>query len=124
MAKRRFWRRWRLLVLAIFAVIVVVLGYGFAETYLIEVEEYTFASPDVPASFDGLRIVFLADVHRGPFFSQDRVRSLVERANASSLTWSSSRGLRLSGNRPRGLLLCGAGATQSSARTVRSPRQP
>lgn len=63
-------------------VITAVLAYGFAETYWIRVKEYTFTDLDLPAAFDGTRIVLLTDIHRGPFFSQGRVASLVERANA------------------------------------------
>jgi predicted MPP superfamily phosphohydrolase len=82
MTIRRRWRRWRLLVLAAFVVAVAVLAYGFAETYRVEVKEYTFASPDLPANFDGTRIVLVTDIHRGPFLSQSRVRALVDRVNA------------------------------------------
>ena len=63
-------------------VITAVLAYGFAETYWIRVKEYTFTDSDLPAAFDGTRIVLLTDIHRGPFFSQGRVASLVERTNA------------------------------------------
>ncbi len=66
---------------ALLAVIVALLAYGYGETYWLEVKEYTFSSPDLPAEFDGTRIVLVADIHRGPFFSQGRVRSLVEQVN-------------------------------------------
>jgi predicted MPP superfamily phosphohydrolase len=59
-----------------------VLAYGFVESHRIEVKRYTVTSPDVPAGFDGTRVVLLTDIHRGAFFSQDRVRRLVERVNA------------------------------------------
>lgn len=59
-----------------------IIGSGFAETYRIEVKKFTVTSPDVPAAFDGTRIVLLTDIHRGWFFPQDRVRKLVERVNA------------------------------------------
>ncbi|MFH0915713.1 MAG: metallophosphoesterase, partial [bacterium] len=59
-----------------------VLAYGFAESYRIEVKQFTVTSPDVPAGFDGTRIVLLTDIHRAAFFSQSRVRELVERVNA------------------------------------------
>jgi predicted MPP superfamily phosphohydrolase len=75
-------RRWLLTAVTLFAVVIVFLAYGFGETYRLDVKEYTFSSPDLPAEFDGARIVLVTDIHRGPFFSQDRVRSLVERVNA------------------------------------------
>lgn len=58
------------------------LAYGFAETYRLEVKEYTFTSADLPKEFDGTRVVLLADIHRGMFFSQERVADLVDRVNA------------------------------------------
>lgn len=80
--RRRRRNGWVAVLVAVFVVIAAVLAYGYAETYRIEVEQYTFVDPDVPAVFDGTRIAFLTDIHRGPFLSQDRVRSLVERVNA------------------------------------------
>jgi predicted MPP superfamily phosphohydrolase len=81
MRSRRIRRAWWLVSLGLLAVIVVLLAYGVGETYWIDVKEYTFTSPDVPASFDGTKIVLLTDIHRGPFFSEGRVRSLVKRVN-------------------------------------------
>ncbi|MFH1834347.1 MAG: metallophosphoesterase [bacterium] len=74
--------RWWLLALAVLVVIAGILGYGFAETYRIEIKRFTVASPDLPAEFDGTRIVLLTDIHRGAFFSQARVGRLVERVNS------------------------------------------
>jgi predicted MPP superfamily phosphohydrolase len=59
-----------------------VLAYGFAETYRLEVKQITVTSPDVPTAFDGTTVVLLTDIHRGWFFSQDRVGRLVTRVNA------------------------------------------
>lgn len=75
-------RRWLQALIAVFVVIIVLLAYGYAETYRIEVKEYAFADLDLPAAFEGTRIVLVTDIHRGPFLSQDRVRALVERVNA------------------------------------------
>ncbi|NLV71794.1 MAG: metallophosphoesterase [Actinobacteria bacterium] len=79
---RRRRRRWLSALIVVLALIVAVLAYGYAETYWIQVKEYTLADPDVPAAFDGTRIALLADIHHGQFLSQDRVASLVERVNA------------------------------------------
>ncbi len=79
---RRSRRLWRLLVVAFFAVIVLFVAYGFGESYWIDVKDYTYRSPEVPDAFDGTRVVLVTDIHRGPFFSQERVASLVERVNA------------------------------------------
>lgn len=81
-ARRPRWKRWWVLALAVFVVVAGIIGYGYAETYRIEVKRFTITSPDVPAAFDGARIVLLTDIHRGWFFSQARVSKLVERVNA------------------------------------------
>jgi len=44
--------------------------------------EAVYTSPQWPAAFDGLRVVFLSDIHYGAFFREDRVRALVRRVNA------------------------------------------
>ena len=81
MFNRRSRRRWRLAVLAVLVIVVCVLGYGCAETYRLETKEYSFTSPDLPEQFDGTRIVLVTDIHRGRFFSENRVRSVTERVN-------------------------------------------
>lgn len=75
-------RRWWPAILTILVVLAALLGYGCAETHWIDIKEYVFENADLPEEFDGTRIVFVADIHRGPFFSEDRVRSLAERVNA------------------------------------------
>lgn len=37
---------------------------------------------DVPSAFHGTRVVFVSDIHHGPYFSRDRVKNLVEKINA------------------------------------------
>ncbi len=60
----------------------VVLSYPVLETYWLQVREEEWASPDVPAAWDGKSIVFLTDIHLGAFFSRDRLRRLVDQVNA------------------------------------------
>jgi len=74
-------KRWLIATAIILTVIVVFVCYSLGETYRIEVKEYTFTSPDVPAAFDGARVVLLTDIHRSWYFSQDRVGRVVDRAN-------------------------------------------
>lgn len=38
-------------------------------------------SPDIPPRFDGMKIVFVSDIHRGPFLSERRVDRMVRRIN-------------------------------------------
>ncbi len=57
---------------------------GLLDTFHIETVQYTCESPDVPTAFDGVRIAFVSDIHRGPFYSAEQVGQLVERVNALS----------------------------------------
>ena len=41
----------------------------------------TYASPELPEAFDGLRIAFVSDIHSGSLFKEKRVRELVKRVN-------------------------------------------
>ena len=65
-----------------FLVLVAMLIYPFAEPFMLEVENVTLTSSDLPADIGQLRIVYLSDIHQGSFFSQSRVDSLVKRINA------------------------------------------
>lgn len=65
----------------IIAILIVILTYAFIEPYWIETKETDFFSSDIPDSFDGFKIVFVSDIHHGPAFSRDRVRSAVDRIN-------------------------------------------
>jgi predicted MPP superfamily phosphohydrolase len=57
-------------------------GYAFVEPNLIETKEVVIESKDIPPQFDGKKIVFLTDIHYGPFFNKERVDNLVNQTNA------------------------------------------
>ena len=57
--------------------IIITVVYAFVEPYWIQHNDFSFFDKDIPEAFDGKRIVFIADIHRGPFFSQKRLRGLV-----------------------------------------------
>lgn len=59
-----------------------ILAYMFIEPYWIETKEITIVSDQIPAQFDGKKIVFLSDIHAGPDFSQERINSLINQVNA------------------------------------------
>jgi predicted MPP superfamily phosphohydrolase len=65
----------------IIIIIALLLAYTFIEPYWLKTKTYTIASPEVPASFQKTKIVFLSDIHHGPFFSVKRLRKLVEKVN-------------------------------------------
>ena len=45
------------------------------------IKKYEFAHPDVPALFEGFKIVFLADFHYKSQFNQKRLKKLIEAVN-------------------------------------------
>ncbi|MFZ2455331.1 MAG: metallophosphoesterase [Candidatus Altiarchaeia archaeon] len=73
-----------LIILSSFLLIpVVALVYAvFIEPYYFEIKEVNLESPDILPSFDGKRIVFVADIHNGEYFSRAQVTDLVNRINA------------------------------------------
>ena len=58
-----------------------ILAYSHLESRWLKTTEIRINSPDIPPSFVNKRIVFIADIHHGPFFSLKRVESLVNRIN-------------------------------------------
>jgi hypothetical protein len=68
--------------LAGFIIAALVVAYAFIEPHWLRVTQLEIADPDVPPAFVGKRIVFLSDIHHGPYFSIGSVRRLVDRVNA------------------------------------------
>lgn len=69
--------------IAVAAATCVAFAYGFARGWKrLEVKEVTITSADLPASFDGYRLVQLSDLHVGTFgIDTAYLRELVERVN-------------------------------------------
>ena len=65
-----------------FLVLLVMLIYPFAEPFMLETETTSLASADLPKDVGQLRIVYLSDIHEGPYFSHDRMKQLASRINA------------------------------------------
>ena len=57
------------------------LAYASLETRWVKITPVTIVSHDIPASFDGKKIVFVSDIHYGAYMSRDRVVKLVKRIN-------------------------------------------
>jgi len=55
---------------------------SLVEPYRIEVVQDTIRSAALPAGFDGARVVFISDIHAGPYFSEGRMADLIDRVNA------------------------------------------
>lgn len=59
--------------------------YSFVEPYLIEEKTIIIKSSQIPQELSGKKIVFLADIHHGIFFSQKRLDKLISRVNNLSV---------------------------------------
>ncbi len=69
--------------LAIIIIMISFMVYSLIEPYWIQTEEIKIESNQIPAQFDGKKIVFISDVHLGswPFFDQKRTEDLVNQVN-------------------------------------------
>jgi uncharacterized protein len=70
------------MLIAIFMVITILLAYMLIEPYLLDTKKVVIESNQIPAEFNGKKIVFLSDIHYGPFFDQERVDNLVDQVNS------------------------------------------
>jgi len=61
--------------------LMLLLIYCHLESRWIKIKRVELTSTDIPQSFSGKKIVFVSDIHHGPFFSIERVKNLVERIN-------------------------------------------
>jgi uncharacterized protein len=69
------------MLIAIFMVLTILLAYMLIEPYLLETKKVVIESNQIPAEFNGKKIVFLSDIHYGPFFDVTRVNNLVDQVN-------------------------------------------
>lgn len=60
------------------------LVYTFYEPYLIEIKKDTIISKKINSDTNNLKIIFVSDIHHGPFFSRERVHKLVSTINNES----------------------------------------
>lgn len=72
---------WTALALAI--VVILSLSYGFfIGRWRIDIKELTYYSKDIPASFDGFRVVHISDLHLSTFDDRpDQLEKFVDRIN-------------------------------------------
>ena len=61
---------------------VAALGYGLAEAGNVRIERVDARLPNLPQSFDGLKVAFLTDIHHGPYVTLDQVAAFVRTALA------------------------------------------
>lgn len=72
----------RFLRLMIVLVALFILSWPLWETFMLETEETTLTSPDLPQTIGQLRIVYATDIHKGGLYSSGRVSSLISHINA------------------------------------------
>lgn len=71
--KRKIW---------IILTIIVLFGvYMLIEPFWIQTVHITVHDPSIPETFDGFSMIFVSDIHHGPFFSRARLGRLVEKMN-------------------------------------------
>ena len=56
-------------------------SYCFFESRWIKVTEIEIRSADIPGSFEGSKIVFISDIHLGPYMSPQRLSGIVNQIN-------------------------------------------
>lgn len=60
---------------------ILILAYSYLESRWLKTKKVTVSSIEIPSGFDGKRIVFISDIHHGPFLSIQRVSKLVKKIN-------------------------------------------
>ena len=66
------------ILIAVSLCVAVVFGLAFVESRSLRLTRVTYYNPKVPAAFDGLRVAFLSDFHKGRFTSRAQVRAAVD----------------------------------------------
>jgi predicted MPP superfamily phosphohydrolase len=72
-------RRGFKIIIAILAMVVAVLAYGYGQTFALRVTSDEVASDQLPKGFSGTKIVFAADFHCGIFFGKSRTEGVVQK---------------------------------------------
>ena len=57
------------------------LTYSYFESRWVKITEVEIKSADIPDSFNGAKIVFISDIHLGPFLSANRLSRIVDQIN-------------------------------------------
>jgi len=67
--------------LKLLIICIIILGYCHFETRWTKLKSITIYNADIPESFNGKKIIFITDIHHGPFLSIERVVKLVKQIN-------------------------------------------
>ncbi len=74
-------RKRKKIIILLIGMIILLSIYTLIEPFWIQVKDIEVSHSDIPSSFNGYTIVFLTDIHHGPYFSQKRLGRIVERTN-------------------------------------------
>jgi len=55
------------------------ISWLFIEPKILTVKKYTLKYNDLPSSFNGYKIAFIADIHAGDFYSLEQLKKLIEK---------------------------------------------
>ncbi|MBI9108290.1 MAG: metallophosphoesterase [Spirochaetales bacterium] len=71
--------------LRVLLIVILIFGiYSLLEPHLILTRTHQIKDKDVPEDFEDYKIVFITDIHHGPFFSRRRVERLIQSINEMS----------------------------------------
>jgi predicted MPP superfamily phosphohydrolase len=78
---------WQVLLAAVKIILIGIVAFVAAvsvlEPHFIELVKTEFYSPKLPRSFDGFKLVFVSDIHRGPTVRRRRLRKIVKIINST-----------------------------------------
>ncbi len=60
---------------------ILLLSYAHLESRWLKTKRIDIHSDEIPSEFDGKKVIFITDIHHGPFLSLKRVKKLVQRIN-------------------------------------------
>ena len=70
------------ILISLIILLLLAICYMFIEPYWLQIKKIDITDEDIPEAFHDIKIVFLADIHHGPFYSIERVRKLVNTVNS------------------------------------------
>ncbi len=71
----------RAIALGVLVVVLMMLAVPLVAARMLSIDEHDLVVEGLPDELDGLKVVFVADVHAGPYFGKGRMRRLVEKVN-------------------------------------------
>ncbi len=74
-------RKLKKIVLLIITSLLILIVYMHIESRWLKLNRIEIKSSEIPLSFSHKKIVFISDIHHGPFYSKERLEKLVQRIN-------------------------------------------